>query len=301
MFRGKGLAGFNFLEYSCLVEIVRIAKPGSKHADVRVDDNMSEHGDDAVAAEDNDDDDVRQPPAETEPSEDSRVTAVGKRKRSTTCRFDKHHKLYEHYEKKIRSKICVRILCGGRPPDFRSIIDDKTGRLFDYDEIGGRMKAAVNKAIEFYLVLLVPWRLQKDPEGRAVGELEPDIQAFTGRQDLPNNDLNWDNFVAFVQFLDGITVSEDGSQHYHRPSFLQRCRRQYLENVTRNLRTTKEAKRIVMEHRHKTSTKFGFGNHKQKLGICDLAEYITKKLRLRKSGAQGIGRGGEEDDGDEDG
>jgi hypothetical protein len=54
MFRGEGLARFNFLEYSCSVEIVRIAKPGSKHADERVDDNSSEHGDDAE--EENEDD-----------------------------------------------------------------------------------------------------------------------------------------------------------------------------------------------------------------------------------------------------
>ena len=55
--------------------------------------------------------------------------------------------------------------------------------------------------------------------------------------------------------------------------------RQYIDNVSRNLRTTNTAKINLARHRGRCASRFSAGNGARlKLGICDFAEYTGKHL-----------------------
>ena len=235
------------------------------------------------------------------------------RHKSSVFRFDSGHPLYKTHQQRVRSKLYIPALSGGRPPDFRALIDESNFELKLYDRLGGKSRKSIQKAVEYYLTLLLPWKLQSDSKIRAVGELQPDLTLVaTGAKtkvkptrpnqpDVPTcESLSWTTFVNWIQILDGkLWDHYFGTYVYERPTFRNRCIREYLENVTRNLRTTSTAKKLVMQHRHKCSTRFETAGVKCKLGVCDIADYITRKLRRQKGSPMphpdGVVEGGEYD------
>jgi hypothetical protein len=55
--------------------------------------------------------------------------------RSSIFRFDKPHPLFASHVQKLRSKLFIPVLAGGRPLDFRMLADDNTGDVLDYSKL----------------------------------------------------------------------------------------------------------------------------------------------------------------------
>jgi hypothetical protein len=203
----------------------------------------------------------------------------------------------------MRSKFYIPCIAGGRPPDFRildHLKDSVDGVVipFSREEV-----TSLNRSALFYLTILSPWTLQANPAKREKGEL------------LPSDGTKFDDFVSFMEHLDGkfddTGEAADGTRNSSRPLFeqpsaLQRSMKTYIQNLATNLRTTEEAKKMGIAWKNRASKRWPMGRPKRNFGVpadpsevrpCDLRPYAASQV-WKASGA-GSAPGGQQssDDG----
>jgi hypothetical protein len=230
--RGKKLEEMNFLEYSCIIEVVT-KDSDDKHG------SLEEFQNETVSK-----------------------TKVVRRKKNARFSFGKHHPLFKTHCQMLRSKLLVPLLTGGRQPSLLCL--DGEGSDFCFSSCNSSTQSKLTDAAVFFLAIMSPWVLASD-----------DIDAATdvNKVLVPRDGMSFKAFGDFMSRLDGMNSKTCGLPA--EPTFLNRCRSKYIQNVSSSLSVDKDTKNMITKFRNLATDKWA--DVKKDVGPCSVVEYFRQR------------------------
>jgi hypothetical protein len=299
--RGERLQHLCMVEYACFIEVVQkdalsfeeIRQVALGDVDAEGDNETKgeeEEENDNDGEEVEDDDGVAKSIAQRSGAQSALIKRKGARPKNTRYDFGTGHPLYSTHEQCMRSKHFIPGIAGGRPPDFCILDHAKDDIPFTKKQV-----TILNESALFYMTILSPWTLQQNPSHRIAGEM------------IPMDGTDYRAFTAFMGRLDGLCDGDATPLLFVKPSAVYRSMKQYITNLTVNLRTSEEARTEGIKWRNQSRKAWPDSRlknrspmHPKDLGCCDLKPYMQSKTAKTFRGLHDVSvesQGANSDDG----